>query len=105
MIKNLKDIEGNEFNPKTIAEAVMMDDEATTSIADAFEEVQMEDGTIEFTASKVTKTYASGNVQEITFAGKVITEKYFDNEETLLKTKTTTINADGSISIETEYAE
>lgn len=57
------------------------------------------DETITFTTNRVNIAYGAGG-QEITeFGTGTITTKSYDGDNSLIKTETTTFNADGSISV------
>ena len=98
-IKQLRDDEGNVVYPVTRAKAVYMPNGIDT-VERVLTDMDDYDTTIRFSGQTIEQTLASGGSSTTEFQNQKIVETTRDDNGTIIKTKTTTFNADGSIRIE-----
>lgn len=98
-IKQLEDNEKNAIYPVTSAKAVYMKNGVDT-LARVLEDSEDFDTTIKFSEKSIEQTLASGSKVVTEFKDSRVVETTTDEKGTIVKTKTTTFNPDGSIRIE-----
>lgn len=99
-VRELKDKDGTKVYPVTTAGAVYLPN-GTDTVGRVLGDMRDQNTEISFGLNSVEKDLASGNKVVTVFNDdQTIVEKTYDSEDNLLSTKTTTFNADGSISIE-----
>lgn len=104
-IRTLVDHDGNNIYPETIVSAINMPDGKRTLLSE-LDELKDESSVTEFNADgSITKTMStSGLIITTSFASNVVTETATYADHTPYYTKTTTFNADGSITVNKVYA-
>ena len=104
-VKQLTDDESTKVYPITKASAVYMHNGVDT-VERILDDINDQDTEIEFTSTDITKTLASGSKVVTQFMDDgSIKETTTDENDVVLQVKTTTFNADGSISIVVEDSE
>lgn len=98
-IKQLRDDKENVIYPVTSAKAVYMKNGVDT-LARVLEDSGDYDTTIKFSERSIEQILASGRKKTIEFRSSSVVETTRDEDGTIIQTKTTTFNADGSIRIE-----
>lgn len=98
-IKELKDKDGNPVYPVVKADACYLRGGVDT-VERVLNDMEDQDTTIKFSEGSITTEFASGSVVDTVFNDDgTIKEITKDKNGTLLQTKITTFNEDGSISI------
>jgi len=98
-VRELIDNEGNKIYPPTKASAVYMGNGKDTVARILGDQID-QNTTIEFTATTITETLASGSTVVIQFNDDgSITETTTDENGVVVQVKETVFNEDGSISI------
>ena len=99
-IRELKDKDGTKIYPVTSADGVYLPN-GTDTVGRVLGDMRDQNTEITFGLNTVEKDLASGNRVVTTFNDdQTIVEITYDPDDKVISTKTTTINADGSISIE-----
>lgn len=104
-IRTLVDYSGGNIYPETIVSAVNMPDGKRTLLAE-LDEIKDESQTITPNANGTITTVMtnSGLIITTSFSGNVVTETCTYADHTPYYVKTTTFNADGSITVDKQYA-
>ena len=97
-IRQLIDEAKLKIYPVTQAKAVYIN--KTDTVDRMLNDLVNSNGMIEFKTNEIIQKKASGAVVTIKFAGNVITESTVDDKGRPIQIKTTTINDDGTIKIE-----
>lgn len=98
IIRELKDKDGNICYPVSKAEAVYIGNGHDT-VGRMLGDMQDMNTEITFPTNQIREELASGNVKLATFYSDHVVETITNSEDEVVSTKTTTFNADGSISI------
>lgn len=98
-IREIRDNDGNIIYPVSVAQAIYMPNGIDT-VGRVLNDMKDQNSTITFPINKVEKELASGNKVVTVFNDNgTIVETTYNSDDEAIEVKTTTFNADGSISI------